>query len=217
MENIVIYGNGDFARLATYYLQFQYNIVAYCVEDKYKKELNFMGKPLVALEKLQEYYPPCKYKIFIAIGYRNINKLKEMIYDEIKEMGYTCVNYIHSSAIVAKNVALGENIFIFERVVVQPFVKIGNNTTIWSNSTICHDSKVGDHCFIASAVIVNGFVNIENNCFLGAGSIIRDNVMVSKKSLIGAGCCILENTCKESVFKFNGNIKICKKSQDINL
>ena len=35
MKKLIIFGNSDFAQLVTYYLEKQYDIVAYCVDNEY--------------------------------------------------------------------------------------------------------------------------------------------------------------------------------------
>lgn len=113
--------------------------------------------------------------------------------------------------------SIGENVFIFENVVLQPFVKIGDNVSILPASIVCHDSYIGDHCFVASGVCINGFVEVRSNCFLGAGSIIKNGVCLGEKSLIGAGCCILKDTNTGSVYRSSDAIRLSKNSWDINL
>lgn len=190
------------------------------VHRQYLNEKMFLNKPLVAFEDICELYPPHSYQMFVAIGYKQINAIKERIYKSVKESGYKCITYIHSSVRMINGgggVSIGENVFIFENVVLQPFVTIGDNVSILPASIVCHDSYIGDHCFVASGVCINGFVEVRSNCFLGAGSIIKNGVCLGEKSLIGAGCCILKDTNTGSVYRSSDAIRLSKNSWDINL
>ena len=51
---------------------------------------------------------------------------------------------------------VGENTFVFEYNVIQPFVKIGNNVVLWSGNHIGHHVVIADHCFITSHVVISG-------------------------------------------------------------
>ena len=97
MKKILIFGNSDYAKVVTQYLQECYEIVAYVVHRQYLNEKMFLNKPLVAFEDICELYPPHSYQMFVAIGYKQINAIKERIYKSVKESGYKCITYIHSS------------------------------------------------------------------------------------------------------------------------
>ncbi len=58
------------------------------------------------------------------------------IYMEAIDKGYKMINYIGSSTIVAPETQIGDNCFIIEKVVVQPFVSIGNNVMTGSGSQV---------------------------------------------------------------------------------
>lgn len=200
-KKIIIYGISDFAKLLTTYLQEVYEIECYTVEKKYITTDVFLGKPVVPFENIEEKFSPNMYSFFVAVGYSQINKVRERIFLEIKEKHYSLVSYIHPTSIISKDVNIKDNTFIFENVVIQPFSKVEENIVIWSNATICHDCIIEKNCFIGSNACVNGFVKIGKNTFIGANSTIRNNITIGKYNIIGAGCTILGNTCSNSVYK----------------
>ncbi len=201
MENIIVFGNSEFTKLTTIYLEKKYNICAYTVNADYITKDSFLSKPLIDFDRINEFYPPDKFKMFISLGYTKRNTLREKIFVEAKSKGYECISYIHPSCLIAPNVQIGENVFMFEMVVVQPFVTIKNNVLIQASAVICHDSQVQDNVFIGSNSCVNGFVTVKNNSFLGSNSTIRDHVVIEQKTLVGAGVTINENTLESQVYK----------------
>ena len=108
---------------------------------------------------------------------------------------------------------IGENCFIFENNVIQPYVFIGNNITIWSGNHIGHHSIIKDHTFISSHVVISGGVEIDEQVFLGVNSTIRDHIKIGKKSVIGAGSLILKNVEENSVY-YNDNSSKSKVTSD---
>lgn len=217
MEKIIIFGNSDFAYLASIYLKEQYEIVAYCVDDEYVNSDTFLNKPLLPFSCLGKLYPKDEYSIFIAIGYKKINSVREKIYNKIHEKGYKCISYIHPTAAIAKDFVVKENTFILENVTIQPNVQIEQNTIIFSNAVICHNTKIGANSFIAASACINGFVNVGANVFLGANSTIRNNISIGNKCLIGAGCTALGDLKDNSVCKSAENILLNIDSWDINI
>ena len=201
--NIIIYGNGEFAKQMQYYFNIdsKYNVVAFCADKQYIEELEINGLPVVAFENIKKIYSNTKYKMFVAIGYSSMRNRKKM-YEKAKNKGYILVNYISSKVIKDESNIIGENNALLHNVVLEPFSEIGNNNIIWSSSTICHDVIIKNHSFIASHSLVGGFSIINDNCFLGFNSTIIQNIELAEETLVGAKSLILKNT--ESCFKYIG-------------
>jgi sugar O-acyltransferase (sialic acid O-acetyltransferase NeuD family) len=219
MEKIIIFGAGDIARLAHFYFEndSNYQVVAFSVDDSYKNAESFQELPLISLSKLVEMYSPGTYKIFAALSYVKMNKIRSEKYYLLKKMGYEFVNYISSKATILNNQNFGENCFILENNTIQPFVKIGNNVTLWSGNHIGHDSIIEDHVFIASHVVVSGFVKVKSYSFIGVNATIRNSITIEKECLIGAGSIIMENTVEQGVYLPERAKLISKKSFEIDL
>lgn len=208
MKKVIIFGTSTFAEVAYEYFKKEktVNIVAFSANKKFIKERKFLGLPLVPFEKIEEEFSPKKYSMFIATSYQNMNKTREKIFKQAKIKGYELVSYVDKNASKWKDVKIGENCFIFENNVIQPFVKIGNNVIMWSGNHIGHGVEIEDNCFISSHVVIAGFSKIGKNSFLGINSSIRDGIRIGKECIIGAGSVILNNTKDKEVYS-SGNTK----------
>jgi sugar O-acyltransferase (sialic acid O-acetyltransferase NeuD family) len=206
MSKVIIFGMTDNGELAHYYLNndSEHEVVAFTTDKEYLDgKDSFKDLPLVAFEELKDKYPPSEYKLFIAIGYSQVNKVREEKYNEAKAMGYEFVSYISSKATIFDNVKLGDNLFILEDNTVQPFVELGNNIVLWSGNHIGHHSIIKDNCFITSHVVVSGRCVIEKNCFIGVNSTLRDHITIASENVIGAGSLILKDTLEKQVYKLD--------------
>jgi sugar O-acyltransferase (sialic acid O-acetyltransferase NeuD family) len=201
-RKLVIFGIGDIGELAGYLfgLHTDYEIVGFCVDRAYVNTAEFMGKPLVAFEDVEEKFPPATYEMFVAIGYTKVNKLREQKYDEAKAKGYRLASYISPMATVFGNVEIGDNCFIFEDNTLQPFVKIGNNNVLWSGNHVGHHTIIGNHCFITSHTVISGRCVIGDNCFIGVNATLRDHLTIGNHCVIGAGTVLLKDTADSQVF-----------------
>jgi len=199
---VVIFGTGDMAQVVHYYLTHDsnYEIVAFTVDEDHLKEKQLFNLPVVPFEEVERYYPPEEFAMFIAIGYKHVNKLRAQKYYSAKKKRYRLISYVSPKSIVWGNVEVGDNCFVFENQTIQPFVKIGNNVIIWSGNHIGHHSVIGDHCFITSHVVISGNVKIEPYCFLGVNATIRDGITIARECVIGAGAVILEDTQEKAVY-----------------
>jgi sugar O-acyltransferase (sialic acid O-acetyltransferase NeuD family) len=154
----------------------------------------------VPFEDIEKIYPPSQYKMFVAIGYTNLNKTRAAKYYAAKLKGYSCVSYVCSKSIMWGDTQIGENCFIFENQVFQPNIRVGDNVIIWSGNHFGHDVVIDDNCFIASHVVLSGNVHVGKNCFLGINAAVRDNVVIAPECIIGAGTVILNDTKNNEVF-----------------
>ncbi len=204
-HKLIIVGIGSFAEIAYEYFTYDsdYEIKAFSVEKVLVKDKKFLALPLVAFEDIEKFYNPVDYRVFIAIGYDHMNKDRTRLYLQAKKKGYIIASYVSSRAFVWRNVKIGENCFIFENNVVQPFAKIGNNVILWSGNHIGHHSTINDNCFISSHVVISGFCNIDKNCFLGVNSTIANGLKIKENCLIGAGTNIIKDTIANKVYVGN--------------
>jgi sugar O-acyltransferase (sialic acid O-acetyltransferase NeuD family) len=190
---VVIFGAGSFAQVAAVYLErdSRRKVVAYTVDGAYIESTSFAGLPVVAFEDLLERHPPDSVEMLVATGFRGVNKLRREIYERCKQMGYEFVSYVSSHAMNMSDHEIGENTFIFEANVIQPFVEIGDNVVVWSGNHIGHHSRIASHCFIASHAVISGHVTIGENCFVGVNATFRDGVTLGPRCIVGAGALVL--------------------------
>ena len=202
-DKLIIVGDSAFAQIAYEYFTHDsnYEAVAFSVERQFLKRKELFGLPVVPFEELQELYDPKRHRIFVAITYIGMNSVRTRLYKSAKEKGFTPVTYVSSKAFVWRNVEVGENCFVFENNVIQPFVRIGNNVIVWSGNHIGHHSIIHDNCFISSHVVISGFVEVGENCFLGVNSTISNNVRVAKDCLVGAGALVMKDTEEGAVYR----------------
>ena len=203
MKPVVIFGLGDLARMARVYLtkDSPYDVAAFTANEEYITEPDLLGKPVVPFENLLQSHPPDQYKMLVAVGYSRVNKARAAVYEQCKGLGYELISYINSRATDWGEIEVGDNTFIFEENVIQPFVRIGSNTVLWSGNHIGHDSSIGDHVFIASHVVISGNCTIGDYCFMGVNATVADGVTIAPHCVIGAGALITRDTEPEGVYK----------------
>lgn len=218
MSDVVIFGAGDYARIASVYLEkdSDHNVLAFAVDGERRDRDELLGRPVLAFEDMQKSHPPDRVKLLVAIGFSGLNRGRTTVYERCKELGYEFITYVNSRAYQWGQLEIGENTFIFEANVLQPFVRIGNNCVLWSGNHIGHDSTIDDHCFIASHVVISGNCRIGHSCFIGVNATFRDGVHVAPRCLIGAGATILKDTQEGEVYGVRRTEPRDVKSWDID-
>ena len=201
MAKIVIFGVQDFAQLAHFYLSLEgrHEIVAFAVHQQYIADTRFMGLPVVPFESLETTHPPQDFQMFAPMSSAKMNSVRQGVYEEIKAKGYRFVSYISPLA-TYYGTPIGENCFIFENNVIQPFTTIGDNVIMWSGNHFGHHSNIADHCFIASHVVISGHVSIGQNCLIGVNATVNNGIRIARNTFIGSGALVTVDTQEFGVY-----------------
>ena len=193
---LVIVGAGEFAQIACEYFEHDsdYDVVAFSVEQKYLAQPTLADRPVVAYENLPTLYSPADYQVFVAIPASQLNRLRTRFYLDAKRKGYRIATYVSSNAFVWRNAEIGENSFIFENNVIQPFVRIGNNCVLWSGNHVGHRTVVQDNVFVASHAVISGYCDIGDSSFIGVNTTFNDHIKIANDNVIGAGALVTRDT-----------------------
>jgi sugar O-acyltransferase (sialic acid O-acetyltransferase NeuD family) len=202
MEKVVLFGTGAMASDAYFIFTYEspYEVTAFTVDREHIKEDTLYELPVVPFDEVTSIYPPDQYKMFIAVGYIRVNRLRAERYCQAKAMGYQLISCVSSRAITSPRLNIGENCLIGPNSVICPSAKIGNNVFIGIGSVVPHGNIIKDHCFLAAGVVLSGFVTVEPYCFIGTNATVRNSITIARECVIGAGALILEDTEEGGVY-----------------
>jgi len=202
MKDLVIFGTGQVAEVIHYYFTEEggRKVAAFTVDAKYRTTEELLGLPVVPFEELDAKCPPDTHELFVAISFRQVNRLRQAKVGEVEAKGYTLASHVSPRAAVWSQFKLNPNTIIMENNVIQPYVSVGRNVIMWSGNHVGHHTSVADHCFIASHAVISGAVVIGEGTFVGVNVTIRDNVRIGARNVLGAGTLILTDTPDNAVF-----------------
>ena len=110
---------------------------------------------------------------FIRVGYNPyvaFSKILEIYEKEIYENN--TIRGIHPTAIIGRNVELGEDVAIGAYTVVGDNTKIGKNTKIFHNCVVENNVKIGENCRIYHNVVIRERCVVGNNVTIHAGTVV---------------------------------------------
>lgn len=201
-KKLILIGGGEFAQIAFEYFTYdsEYEVNAFAVDKAYIKEMTFCDKEVLAYEDLWAKRNPSDFEYFVAIPSSQLNGLRTRFYLDLKSKGARLASYVSSKAFVWRNAKVGENTFIFESNVIQPFVTVGNNCILWSGNHVGHRTVIEDHVFITSHSVISGYCNIGHSSFLGVNCTINDKIKVGHHCVIGSGALVVKDTSPEKLY-----------------
>lgn len=130
---------------------------------------------------------------FIAIGAINNINIRNIIYTNLKKIGFKLPVLIHRSAIVSPFSHIREGTCIMAGAIVNPGVNIEENCIVNTGSVIEHDCHIGYNTHISPNVSIAGGVNIGFNSHLGIGSTIIQERNIGNNVTIGAGSVVIKD------------------------
>ncbi len=200
-RKIILAGNAITAQILHSYLVAdpRYSVVGVTVDDAFVPKGSVGELPVVPISALASVFPAAECRILMAIGYSDLNRVRESLFSRLKAMGYGIETYVHPGAHVHTHFPLGEGSVVFPGAVVEPWVTVGANVKVWANVTLAHHSSVAEHCWIASGAVVSGQAKISRNTFVGVNATIVNGVTVGEHNIIGAAALVSRDTRPHSV------------------
>ena len=215
MSKVIIFGTRDIASLAHFYLttDSSHEVVAFTVHERYMEGAEFEGHPVVPFETVEEAYPPDDFKFFAPMSERDMNQVRERVFNGALGKGYEFISYVSSRATVFSPV--GRNCFILEDNTIQPYQQIGDNVVMWSGNHIGHHGQIKDHVFFTSHVVLSGHCTVEPHCFFGVNCTIRNGLHIAEGTLVAMGTLVTKDTAPWGVY-MGVPAKWTRKSKDMD-
>lgn len=139
-----------------------------------------------------------EYDFFVGIG---DNYIRERLQEKLTHLGATIPKLIHPTAVIGRDVYIGEGTVVMPGAIINCSTKIGKGCIINTSATIDHDNLIEDYVHISPGVNLAGTVKIGKRTWIGIGSIIINNIDISCESLIGGGSLVAENIYEMGKYK----------------
>ena len=115
------------------------------------------------------------------------------------QRGFSLLTAIHPTAIIARDVAIGDGTVIAAGAVINPSVRIGDNVIVNTHATIDHDCVVEHSAHIGPGATLAGAVYVDSCVWIGIGANVVDRCRIGKNSIVGAGAVVLDNVPENTV------------------
>jgi len=145
-----------------------------------------------------ETYLPETVMLGNGIGSIDDTEARQRIYSGFRAKGYKFATLVHPSAMIGRDVELGNGTVVMAGAVIQPGCRIGDNVIINTGARVDHDSRVGDHSHIAPGAVLSGSVQIGENAHIGTGATIVQSITIGDDSLVAAGAVVVKNAPRNS-------------------
>jgi acetyltransferase EpsM len=198
MQKYVIYGASGHGKVIADILEkSDASVIGFLDDDSQKWGKDILGYKIFKYSKFMstEYsFDECK--IIIAIG---DNLARKILAERLAEEGFKFGKAIHPSAVIGKNVSIGEGTVLMANSVVNAETQIGNHCIINTSASIDHDGLIGDFVHLSPGCHLGGGVKVGNLSWIGLGASVIHNIEIGRNSIIGAGAVVIHSIPNDKV------------------
>jgi len=108
--------------------------------------------------------------------------------------------FIHPTALLMKDVEIGEGSFIGAYSILTTNIKIGKHAILNRGNHIGHDCRIGDYFSAMPGSIVSGNVTIYDLVYMGNNSSIREKLLVHSLVTIGMNSAVVKHVEETGVY-----------------
>lgn len=189
MKKLLIIGAGGHGRVVADTAQVIGAWEAVCfLDDKYAGEQGVSLWPIVGASGVWSEYGKDEFAIFVALG---DNKKRLLLFQEIRNAGYSQPSLIHPAATVSPRSLIGEGCILSAGVVVNVGASVADAVIINTGATIDHDCQIGKAVHISPGANLAGGVCVGEASWVGIGACVKQNISIGKHVIIGAGAAVV--------------------------
>lgn len=188
MEDIILVGYGGHAKSVADCIERskEYRIIGYTEPAKVESRYPYLGTDDV----LTEYFNKGIRNVAICQGYLGHGELRQKIYKNVKDIGFTLPVITDPSCIVSETATIGEGTFIGKGAIVNSYARVGKMCILNSMSLIEHECNIMDFSHVAVAAVLCGQVKVGNSAFIGANATVIQCMEIPDGKIIPAGATV---------------------------
>lgn len=141
-------------------------------------------------------FDPNKFTVMVAIS--NSKDRCDMISKLPQSTKY--FTFTHPTALIGKDVTIGEGSFIGAYSILTTNIKIGNHAILNRANHIGHDTIIGDYFSAMPGVIISGNVTIYDCVYIGTNSSIKEKLNIHSLTTIGLNAGVVKDIIEPGVY-----------------
>lgn len=197
---LVVYGNGPQARVIWSFVSRHAEVAGFTVDDELVASGNGIleGLPVVPLSEVARRFPPGRHAAMVAVGYSDMNGLRQRKADALSAIGYRLASYVDPTVQLPARISIGSNCAILDHVSLHTGTAIGDGTFVSSGAVIGHDCAVGPYCWIGSGCVFAGCVKAGERSFFGLKACVAQRVNIGECCFVGSQALVANDLAARS-------------------
>lgn len=187
--SLAVVGAGGHSRVVVDIIERQGHYrIAGILDAKGRAGETFCGHPVLGPESTLADRPDITH-VIVAIG---DNWVRRRVVDKLVALR-TNLHFgtaVHPSAIVARDVRIGEGTVVMAGAVVNPGTAIGRHAIVNTSTSLDHDNRIGDFAAVLPGALTGGDVTVGDYAVLALGCRVLHGVTIGTHAVVGAGALV---------------------------
>ncbi|MBU3161217.1 acetyltransferase [Clostridium frigoris] len=195
MEKIVLVGAGGHCKVIIDIIKSvgKYDIIG-VTDTTFRGEKLVLDIPIIGDDSiLKKLYNDGVENAFVCIGALQNIRLRDKIYNKLKDIGFNIPVLIHKDTIVSSYASIASGTCVMPGAIINPGVSIEENCIINTGVVIEHDCKIQRNTHISPKACIAGGVKVGHDTHVGMGSCIIQALHIGNNVIIGAGAVVINN------------------------
>jgi sugar O-acyltransferase (sialic acid O-acetyltransferase NeuD family) len=199
MEQIAIYGAGDFGQEIAWLIQecrnggASYEAVCFIDDDEAKQSKLLNSVPVMALADASRAFPDAR-----VVGAVGDPRIRESMTGKAAAAGFGFATLVHPRVERSRLVDIGEGTVILPGTTLTTNIVLGRHVLINPGCTLGHDAVLGDFATLSPGVHISGRVHLGRRVFVGTGASTvhgtKDTpLVIGDDAVVGAGACVTKS------------------------
>ena len=146
----------------------------------------------------------------LGIGIVNLDTGRVALHRKLLALGLALPSIVSPTAVVNRDVAIGDGTVVMDGVVINPGARIGECSIINTHAVVEHDCTVGYGSHIAPGVVLCGGVSVGAQSIVGAGACVLPGVQIGERCLIGAGATVTHDLAEPGCYVGSPAVRMAK-------
>jgi len=191
---VILIGAGGHAKVLIASLLLLRREIIGIAEAKIEKQSELLWEiPIIGADEAIKKFGSEEIELVNGLGSVGSPHRRMEIYQRFKKEGYRFAGVVHPSALIMRDVELGEGVQIMAGAIIQPGCRIGDNAVINTGAILDHDCIIGEHTHIAPGSVLSGGVRVGTASHVGTSATVIQGIEVGENVVIGAGAVVIKN------------------------
>ncbi len=159
-------------------------------QDPSKHGTSILGVDVIGDDGVLDEQTAADIRLVLGVGSTEAGSARRKIFDNLKARGYEFANVVHPSAVIGRDVEIGEGAQIMAGAVIQTGCRIGKGVIVNTGARVDHDCILGDFVHIAPGAVLSGDVAVGDDSHIGCGATVLQGQRIGRSVTVGAGAVV---------------------------
>jgi sugar O-acyltransferase (sialic acid O-acetyltransferase NeuD family) len=131
--------------------------------------------------------------LVLGVAGPSSNGRRAALFFRLDRAGFRWRTVRHASAWIAPSAAAGDGLQCLPGAVVNARAALGRNVIVNTRAIVEHDCRLGNHVHIAPGATLCGGVVVDHEAFIGAGAVVIPGIHIGAGACVGAGAVVVRD------------------------